>query len=378
MATTSLQQLFARTIDDRQARLGDKLTRFVEQNGTEIAALEQRLLQGDQTALRDLARRANLTPAESADFIELATQWMTSHRAEIEQSAVGQAMRDGGGKVNQTRADGATAGAYLAKDKVAVRKSKAELEGDVAALNAAWPKDAPQGVDPPAFVAKADELDAYKQARFQSLGPKPATLAVTQVVDEANVIHGKRGHTQNLVGMIGAFLGDAEVRGAVEKLLDGKSVRALDDDLRAAAPFLNLADLTIPTRLLAAKRRLTPEETEQYIANRTVVSAAMHFSLFNDLNLKVLIADTRPAEPKARAIGPQLLQLLDDVAAMAAKPFFQNEGKVDPIKLGKAIVENAVKAGINAELAAAIAGAIARGVADRGLEHARKEDLFVR
>jgi hypothetical protein len=272
-------------------------------------------------------------------------------------------------------AAGQTTQSYLDR-KNFQRKSQEVLAAEFKALLGAWPKDTPPGVTPEAFAQQAEALDAYKANLWSALGtPKNADL-VRQLVSDLNVLHGKGGHTENVIATTLALVADPKVNAELG-LQDPQSRRDAAQRLTQAATWLNLCDAEIPVGILGAPRRLTDEETTRYVKPRAERSAALLQGLLLAGPDVVLLVHQHRGGPD-RPLLAQLLDLADQAAAMAAKPFFQKDGQVDGEKLGAALRGNAEKAGLHGGLVEAVVGAIHGGAMDAALKKARAQDLWVR
>lgn len=250
--------------------------------------------------------------------------------------------------------------------------TEATFGAAVTALRAAWPK----GVDaaPAAFTRQAEALQAFKLEGLGALGAAPSAQAVSALLGRADAMHGKAGHSQNLGRLAEAFLGDAEVQRALRGA-EEYSPKVLKQ-VAAAAPWLSLGELEAPVGLLAAPRRLSAQERAEHIAPRGPRAAA----LFQQLSLggsatAGLLAGV--GDLGAQSLGHQLVRLLDDTAALAAKPFCRTEDGINTAVLGDKLADNAARGAYDPELAALMVGAALRGVVGAAVKAPRADDLFV-
>lgn len=272
-------------------------------------------------------------------------------------------------------AAGQTTHAYL-EGKTFQRKSHEVLGAEFKALLGAWPKDTAPGVTPQAFTALAAALDTYKGSLWANLSVAPNVDVVRQLVADLNVLHGKPGHTENVIATTLALLADPQVYAQLG-LQEPKHRRETASLLTKAATWLNLCDAEIPTGILCAPRRLTDEETAQYVKPRAERSAAILEGLSLEGPEVVRLVRQHRGGPDRPPVA-QLLDLADQVAAMAAKPFFQKDGQVDAEKLSTSLRANAEKSGLNPAVVDAVCAAIQAGAADAAKKKAREQDLWVR
>lgn len=255
------------------------------------------------------------------------------------------------------------------------RKNHERLGAEFRALMAAWPKETPPGVTPEAFLAQAKGLDAYKGELLTLLqSSKNAALAV-QVVGDANVLHGKAGHAESVAVFARALLAAPAVSAALG--LEGPSARIeAADRLEKAAPWLNLCDLEIPAAILCAPRRLSEDELAQYVKPRAERSADRLQGLgFAAPEVVALVRQHRGGGD--RPLLAQLLDLADQAAAMAAKPFFRKDGAPDAEKLAAALGANAEKAGLEGALVKAVVERVRQGALGEPESKARAQDLWI-
>ncbi|MCA9551437.1 MAG: hypothetical protein KC933_15485, partial [Myxococcales bacterium] len=255
---------------------------------------------------------------------------------------------------------------------VAAKVTEATFGDAVAALRAAWPK----GVDaaPAAFTRQAAALQAFKLEGLEALGAEPAPKAVSSLLARADAMHGKAGHSANVGRLTDAFFGD---RGVQEVLQRARAYGPkLVNQVSAAAPWLSLGDLEAPVSILAAPRRLSAEERAEHIAPRGERAAA----LFERLNLggpgtAALLAGI--GDPGSDSLAQELVRLLEDTAALAAKPFCRGDAGVNAGLLGEKLAENAARGAYQPELAEIMADLARRGVVDAAVKAPRADDLFI-
>lgn len=255
------------------------------------------------------------------------------------------------------------------------RKGHELLAAEFQALMAAWPKDTPPGVTPEAFAVQAQAMDAYKAELLTLLLSSKNPAVAAQVVSDANVLHGKPGHAENVARFARALLAAPAVSAALG--LEGPSARIeAADQLDRAAPWLNLCDLQIPTAILCAPRRLSDEELGQYVKPRAERSADRLQGLgFAGPAVVALVRQHRGGGD--RPLLAQLLDLADQAAAMAAKPFFRKDGAPDAEKLAAALGANAEKAGLDGALVQAVVERVRQGALGGAEAKARAQDLWV-
>lgn len=255
------------------------------------------------------------------------------------------------------------------------RKNHELLGAELAALMATWPKDTAPGVTPEAFERQAKMMDAYKAELLTLLqsGRNPALAA--QVVGDANVLHGKPGHAESVAVFARALLAAPAVSAALG--LEGPSARIeAADRLEKAAPWLNLCDLEIPTAILCAPRRLSEDELAQYVKPRAERSADRLQGLgFAAPEVVALVRAHRGGGD--RPLLAQLLDLADQAAAMAAKPFFRKDGHPDGEKLAAALGANAEKAGLDGALVKAVVERVRQGALGGPEAKVRAQDLWL-
>lgn len=246
------------------------------------------------------------------------------------------------------------------------------VEVGIAELRETWPRDHRGDTDPAAFIEKAESLQRAKLAALEALGRAPKPEAVRGLLVLANELHGKRGHTENVVALARVALSDA---GFLRSL--GPALKIEVSVVRHAAPWLSLAELEIPVRILAVPRRLTEDEALRWLAPRATRSAAMCAELgLGDPATTRAVSEHRGA--KVRSLEAQLLDLLDMTAALAAKPSFRRDGAPDPDRVIGALTQVVFKAGLDPRLTDAIAAALRTGLIDRALVATRDADLYVR
>ena len=278
-------------------------------------------------------------------------------------------------KLESTVSAGQTTAAYLGAKQFA-RRPREQLQAEFGALLASWPRDTAPGTTPPAFIEKAKALDDYKALLLESLVAAPSAAVGKHLISDLNVLHGKSGHTDNVVAFVYALVAQPAVRESLQ--LSGPAQRiAAAESLVEAASWLNLCDARVPTEILCAPRRLSDAEFVQYVKPRAEQSAALLEKL--DLASAEVVALVRTHRGGGeRAKLAQLLDLADQAAAMGAKPFFQKDGKIDDEKLGDALRANAQKAGLDPSLVDAVVSGLSDGRADAALTQARSKDLWVR
>lgn len=254
------------------------------------------------------------------------------------------------------------------------RRSQATLQANFQALMARWPSGSSTGPAPSEFQALAQAFDDYKALLLEALGGAKSAASARRLIADVNTLHGKAGHAENVAATALALLGSPEVTARL-----GLSIKARVQAARlleAAAPWLNLADLAIPVEILCAPRRLTDLEQAQYIRPRAERSAETLEGLgFAAPEVVALVRQHRGGAD--RPLLAQLLDLADQAAAMAAKPFFQKDGQVDREKLSASLQNNAEKAGLDAALTEAIVTAIRAGAVDVAQRQPRDRDLWV-
>lgn len=341
-----------------------KIRRYFDDTPDAQQHLVDQLQQGKADVLDELAKASRLTRDEREEMFEIVTRTFGSDfREEIARQR----------KATFQGAEGAwggIAGAMTHADPAAHMRSL------IKAMNDAWPRDF-KGDFPPGFVARADELQVIKQERIKALGSKPKVSELSELITAANEMHGKAGHTQNLIRIGTKMLCDPALELEVMALrIDTK--RVLD-----ALPWLNLADLYVPVKYLSAKRRLEPAEMEKQIHPRGMISAEKFDQYrLGDTQTAKLIADHRIFDKRPRSLEAEVVDLLDQVTAMSAKPFFRlKEGDkdvgIDSAKIAGELKKTAA-IGVDPRTLALMLKALELGIVDKGLKEKREEDLYVR
>jgi hypothetical protein len=337
-----------------QRKLRDYLDTHPRTEGEIIARLQR----GETEALADLAKLAKLDGRERDEMLEVAQRHLGSDfAAELSKQAPLQFQGKAG------------AGSAIADAKLSFDLG-AQVTQLVKEMTAAWPKDF-AGDFPPEFLAKADALQALKHDALAALGAKPKKQALHDLIAIANQMHRKAGHSENLVRV------GAKVVSELRKDIDALGIdpwRVLD-----ALPWLNLADLDVHVKYLSASRKLTDVEMAERIVPRAQRSAEM-FARFGlgDATTREVVENHRIFQPKARSLAAQLADLLDDITAMAAKPFFQKDGSVDAQKVAGEIGKKVDRLGIDRRVFDIAVKALEQGVVDRGLKEQRSDDVYVR
>lgn len=200
-----------------------------------------------------------------------------------------------------------------------------------------------------------------------------------------NSIHNKEGHNKNTVATTKLFLADPGIGSAIveARIATGQKRSFSPQDMANAAQWHGLADRDIPVAVLAAQRRLTPAEMATYIEPRSAKSA----KIFDDLHLgrkktSELIRQTRVfgSESKSRPVEAQLLDVLDRLAGMGAKKFFQEHGKVNVGKLFDTLDAglNNDKVHVDPVLLSAVRRGVEAELLDKALGIHRQVDGYVK
>ena len=82
-------------------------------------------------------------------------------------------------------------------------------------------------------------------------------------------------------------------------------------------------------------------------------------------------------DPGSDSLAQELVRLLEDTAALAAKPFCRGDAGVNAGLLGEKLAENAARGAYQPELAEIMADLARRGVVDAAVKAPRADDLFI-
>lgn len=260
---------------------------------------------------------------------------------------------------------------YLSKHNLPNDATPTQIQGAVVDSNASS-KDligslnALHGTE--AFSDAARRLDDRKAIQRLKLGERPSPAAARRALDEIDEFHGKSKHTENAVNMAYAFLTDEEFRAAVPGLNA--------DRIADAVTYLNLGDWDTPVEVIAARRKMTDDEFIKYVKPRPQNAANLYreFGL-GDEATALLIEQHRDRERTNDAI---MVDLINQLAALASKPFFQKDGVPDADKITGAIQQNTEKAGIPESLVAALMSGVQRGLLAEAQSVSRAHDQYVR
>ncbi len=261
--------------------------------------------------------------------------------------------------------------AYLSKHNLPADATPTQIHGALVSSNAASKElvsslNALHGTD--AFVDAARRLDDRKAIQRLKLGTRPTPAAARRALDEIDEFHGKSNHTENAVNMAYAFLTDDEFR---------KGVPGLNADRIAnAVTYLNLGDWDTPIEVIAARRKMTDDEFVNYVKPRPKNAAKIFRELgLGDEDTALLIEQHRDRERSNDAI---MVDLINQLAALASKPFFQKDGVPDADKIAGALKQNTEKAGIPEVLVAALVNGMQRELLLEAQSVSRAHDQYVR
>lgn len=258
--------------------------------------------------------------------------------------------------------------------RAAARADRSAHEDLVRRLHLAWPKGVE--TEPAEFTALALELQARRNDLFADAMARPTLPerrdALQAAMALASDMHGKPGEVANRLAVADELLRE----GATQSLLIGATPQV---EVRDALRWLSLSERKLPVAFLAANRRYDDFERKVLIAPRAQRSAQDYrdWQLGPESTAR-LMEQTRRSDA-ARTLAAQFVDLVDRLAALAAKPGFRMDDRVD---LGKTF--DAVKRGLAADgleidptLMAAVRGHCANGALDRALRQQRPRNLAV-
>ena len=209
------------------------------------------------------------------------------------------------------------------------KKIQVELfQGEAKAVLKLWPtnleghrKDTP----PKEFCHAADKLKSKMAAFIQETEAWPVdqkTEVVGDILKITEQLHGNHNHSDRVSHLINEFSQNEEIK----SILGSYSEEMPWKQMANVAPWLTLADITVPTSVMTDKSRPSSDYQKMHLETRAETAAAKFLDLkLGDFLAANLIQETNAIDlTKVRKrTGAQLLYMIDRLAELRMNPAFQ-------------------------------------------------------